>query len=258
MEAIFFFAIAIIIAISLIVSFFVNWPITFPIAVPVAIGYYFYRRRAKRLEAEKNERERLAALAERERKAEEKRKADAESLQRAELFLARLTRLILTHSIIDANVWMNQSYDPFFKTLSEVLRLSKRTLVIYGEQFDELSNLKRKTTFNDTTNHFARMAISRIEKMQIAGCVRIQAENIVSRKGAYADPFIIRLLASSSKRGESCSLFSDDRELRIRVRQVLTDSDLKEWEVVDVAELLDDCKNYCYAMTLEAYFGKGR
>ena len=129
----------------------------------------------------------------------------------------------LLHSflIIDSNIWMNSDYDSFFTLLARHLINQKKQLILYGQQFDEICNIKKKTKYGGKKNQRSRMAINRIDWLTESSLLRIEPITLDAEQGAYADPFIIKLLTKKASSGNQCSFLSDDKELRIRIREHL-------------------------------------
>jgi len=121
--------------------------------------------------------------------------------------------------VIDSNIWMSREYAVFFDILEEHLKNQSKCLTLYGPQFDEICNIKKNTDFGEDKNLLARMAIDRIDKLNEKGLLKIEPITIESERGAYADPLIIRLLAKITQTDTQAILLSDDKELRIRVRE---------------------------------------
>ena len=121
--------------------------------------------------------------------------------------------------ILDSNIWMNASLDEFFTRLSRELSRSSRQLVLFGPQFDEICNIKDRKPFASQKGRLARLALARIERMQMVGLLDVQAIDFETDKSAFADPKIVMLVSDLTKAGKDVFFVSDDRELRIRVRQ---------------------------------------
>lgn len=114
---------------------------------------------------------------------------------------------------------MNASLDEFFTRLSRELSRSSRQLVLFGPQFDEICNIKDRKPFASQKGRLARLALARIERMQMVGLLDVQAIDFETDKSAFADPKIVMLVSDLTKAGKDVFFVSDDRELRIRVRQ---------------------------------------
>ena len=79
----------------------------------------------------------------------------------------------------------------------------------------------------------SRVAIGRIEELQKLGLLRI--ENITLKaQNAYADSLIIQGAIEAVKTGRNTTVVTNDKELRIRLRQHLTDTGLDNWQIVDL------------------------
>ena len=143
--------------------------------------------------------------------------------------------------VIDSNIWMNEKYDALFNVLEKESVRTNYNLNMSGLQFDEIVNIKKNSEYGDDKSKRARLAINRIESFQKAGLLNIPQISIDSKKGAYADPVIVQVLTSQSRNGVECTLISDDMELRIRVRQHLTDNAKAVWKIVEIEDLLQGC-----------------
>ncbi len=171
-------------------------------------------------------------------------------VQEAEMFEARLTKYLTEVLVIDSNIWMNASYDDFFQTLTHICHNRKIQLNLFGTQFDEISNIKRSTKFGDSRNKRARHAIDRIEKLQKLGLLTVESITINSNKGAYADALIVKLLTTSTRSGKHCTFISDDKELRIRVRQHLSNLAEAHWQIVEIEDILHSCSAYIESLRI--------
>jgi len=149
--------------------------------------------------------------------------------------------------IIDSNIWMTEEYEVFFAALMAALKRSSKALFLYGPQFDEICNIKKCTAYGEPRNRRARCAISRIEALQNNGLLTIKPIGIESKEGAYADPLIIMLLRTNSRLGNPVTFISNDKELRIRARQILQDEQhgSANYRIYEGDDLIRLCTNYC-------------
>lgn len=208
--------------------------------------------RLKRDQAEENKRaaeERLKLEEKRNRQAEEQLKLEEESkreakeqLEREKLlkFQKQITAQIL---VLDSNIWMNgeSNSNAFFETLASICQEEQRTILMYGDQYDEICNIKKRRSEDETA---ARRAISRIDNFKEKGLVKIEDMKPDARPRAYADPVIVMRLTSQAKNGASCTLITNDTELRTRVRQLLEDSSASDWHVAGLEEFQKGCDAY--------------
>jgi len=145
--------------------------------------------------------------------------------------------------VIDSNIWMNPDYEDFFEVLSLASTKNDYVIELAGVQFDEIVNIKKKTNYDtDDVNRRARIAINRIEKLQKNKLLNISSVSVDAHQKAYADPTIVRLITEKSKKGLNCTFISDDKELRIRVRQHLIDLATSTWNIIEIEKLLPRCK----------------
>ena len=162
--------------------------------------------------------------------------AATKALQDTEVDLEK--KLIAEYLLIDSNIWMDEDYTKFFGFLLNLLKKNKIGLEMPNIQFDEIVNIKKKTTFGQPKNAKARIALSRIEDFQKERCLKIVPLQLESKPGAYADPELLKILIHLGKKYQSLVFISNDKELRIRARQfvdtecetnfiALGDSDIK-------------------------------
>lgn len=190
-----------------------------------------------------------AALNSSKKKEEERKMKEEEEKKRqkeyAEAELAKFKDWLTPVLVIDSNIWMNEKYESFFHCLRYVC-LNRHKIELFGVQFDEITNIKKSTNFGDERNRRARIAIERIETLQEEGSLTITPITMDASRRAYADPTIVKILAQKSEEGLRCTFISDDKELRVRVRQHLMNiessekssshpsADGRNWEIVDL------------------------
>ncbi|MCX8511436.1 MAG: hypothetical protein ORN83_06720, partial [Chthoniobacteraceae bacterium] len=145
--------------------------------------------------------------------------------------------------ILDSNIWMNPGYDPLFQALEDCLKAAHGTLTLYGPQFDEICNVKRKTAYGTPSNRGARCALNRIERMQTSNRLNIEPLSIDAEFKVYADPLIVKLIVTQTKQGTAVAFLSDDMELRIRVRGLASKGPGK-LRMIEGKDLLPMCRGY--------------
>jgi hypothetical protein len=148
------------------------------------------------------------------------------------------------HIIIDSNIWMNRAYDVFFVTLEKQLLNAGRVIELFGPQFDEICNIKKRTSFGGGQNSSARCAIGRIEDFQLKEILKIRPLSIDAKQGAYADPLIIKILLEHTNNDESAVLVTDDIELRIRTREFISEK-RNLCAILSGKELIEMSVDYC-------------
>jgi len=148
----------------------------------------------------------------------------------------QIEQLVQRTAILDSNIWMNPELDAFFRRLRTRLNESSRTLTLFGPQFDEMCNIKDREPFASKKGRLARLALSRIETLQELGMLRVDPLVLQADPKAYADPLILILIHQLTSKGEDVHFVSDDRELRIRVREFAKDD----------KGLLDVCTSDCF------------
>lgn len=226
------------------------WIIILPASIIITIGWLHNKiKNKKKLKAQREKAAREAAFARAREIIEaenEKEQQQRETIKKAKQFINKFKTLITECFIIDSNIWMDPNYDIYFDVLNLVCTHENYKIVLYGVQFDEIVNIKKKTKFNaenDDRNKRARLAIRRIELLQKQGLLDIRPITINAEPNAYADPLILKLILTSAKKQINGSLITNDKELRIRARQLLSDNAVTRWNVLGMEELLSGCKD---------------
>lgn len=163
-------------------------------------------------------------------------------LHHADTALAEAAAYLTPCVVIDTCIWMTEGYGLFFDTLDVLCRRANYRLMLFGPQFDEITSIKRLTAYEDRANVCARLAIDRIERLQKGGLLAITPVSIGTAPGADADPLIVELLSSQAERGVPCTFVSEDKELRIRVRQHLSNCAKAPWTIVEIDEFMPKCR----------------
>lgn len=135
------------------------------------------------------------------KKERERRRASAAEAER--LFQEDI---LPTFCIIDSNIWMNEDYEAFFAALQAVLKQGQKTLFLYGPQFDEMCNIKKRTEYGKDRNRRARYAINRIEALQKDRLLTIKPIDVDAKAGAYADPPNHQAASRQYSARQPCSL----------------------------------------------------
>ncbi len=185
---------------------------------------------------------------ERKRQEEEQRRRQVEEQRRRiiEQTNEYFENFILKGRILfDSNIWMNRGYDAFFLTLQDQIQRVQSKIELYGPQFDEICNIKKRTKYNSYKNASARCAINRIEELQMKDLLQIKPLTIEPDEGAYADPLIIKLILKLINNNEKVVLISDDIELRIRMRGLLPNDKRANCVVLPGQELINKSIEYC-------------
>ena len=210
-----------------------------------------------RKEKEQNlrqERQRQEQEAQKERQRQEQeaqKKRELAVKNEAERVVEKFSKYLTPCFIIDSNIWMNEDYESFFNLLIFLCRRHAYKLKLFGPQFDEISNIKKTSKYETAKNKRARLAISRIERFQKARCLSILPITIDAKPGAYADPLIVELITNQTRNGVECTFISDDKELRILVRQYLLDNSRAKWKIVEIDSLKSDCESFWLASKLK-------
>src|SRR5690606_11832445 len=119
-----------------------------------------------------------------------------------------------------------------------------------------ITNLKRSKKFGSPQNARARIAINRIELLQTSGRLQITGVLDNARRDAYADPWLVRLVVRAVDENRAVVLLSDDRELRVRLRQRLQDRNAENWEIVGLDEIAHDLHVFFAAEQVTPVNGK--
>ncbi|MDZ4404980.1 PIN domain-containing protein [Prosthecobacter sp.] len=144
--------------------------------------------------------------------------------------------------MVDSNIWMNREYEAFFGALRLAALEAKRQVVLPGVQFDEICNIKNRTGYEDQKNKRARLAINRIEKAQKEKWLRIDSISTNADKRAYADPIVAKIVRDALKLDQQVYFFSDDIELRIRIREQNHDIEPTRLGIYEIQEILAGCE----------------
>lgn len=142
----------------------------------------------------------------------------------------RLQNLNSNVLIIDSNIWMNKDYDWFFMLCTSAAS-PKKPLRMFGVQFDEICNLKKKRRFGSDGSSAARLAINRIEIFQKADLLRIASIGVEAQGRAYADPVLIRSAIKTGLQANGFAFLTNDREMRIRVRELAAEAGMRNASV---------------------------
>lgn len=126
--------------------------------------------------------------------------------------------LKVDYLLIDSNIWMSYDAKELIDFILKFLIQSRLVIEMPNVQFDEIINLKN-LPFDNPKSKKARTALHRIEEFQKAKCLEIVPLELDSKKGAYADPEIIRIILKMNENVKTMTFVSNDRELRIRIRQ---------------------------------------
>jgi hypothetical protein len=170
-----------------------------------------------------------------------------EAISRLNECREKLSKLYyFSETILDSNIWMNNAYEPLFESLIFILSQEKKQVKLYGAQFDEICAVKKRSAFGSSKSAGARCALSRIERMQTLGLLRIEPLTIDAGGGGYADPLIVKLIVSHTRSGSHVCFVSDDVELRIRVRGLAGNSS-GFLTLIEGNELVEPSRLFCIA-----------
>lgn len=136
--------------------------------------------------------------------------------------------------LLDSNIWMGEKYTDLFNNLEFHLDTLKGKISVPEVQFNELVKLK-DLDFENKKSKLARMALSRIERLQRRGAADIISSGKFGSNSTYADPEIVKIMESSTDSAAFSTLVTDDTELRIRVLSLKKDT-------IDVFSGLDFAK----------------
>lgn len=133
--------------------------------------------------------------------------------------------------IIDSNIWMlefieNSEIMPnlIHSNLEELLVKLKKFIEMPGFQFDEICKTKNK----EGVESKAKLAMLRIENLQTKGLLKILNLKSKPVEDSYADPKLIELILRKAKENKSIGFFTNDIDLRVRLRGVASSYNLPE------------------------------
>lgn len=177
-----------------------------------ALAMLFHKRRRDRLAAEA---QRLTAE---EQAEQDRRRLEGERAQ-ARRYRAKLDALIAASDrvYLDTNVWMNAEYVPNLELLLEALAAQERRIGIHERAFDEIVNLK--DTGGRIRAFRGRSALRLIEDWQKRGTLHVVPTPGDGARWHY-DRVLLRLVTEDRKAGRRVLVATDDRELRIRLREL--------------------------------------
>ncbi len=139
--------------------------------------------------------------------------------------------------VLDSYVWMSSDAASLFDAIEFVAAARQRVLVMPRDQFDELCNARRGVGAMAGSSD-AKLALTRIEKLQSLGLLHIESVGISSTPKVSSEPTVLVALVEVAARRTRVTLISQDEELRIRARSLLSDRASGEWEVLDLSEPL--------------------
>ncbi|GHT36730.1 hypothetical protein FACS189427_08840 [Planctomycetales bacterium] len=131
------------------------------------------------------------------------------------------------------------------------MRENSIKLTLFAPQFDEICNIKKKLSYEKSGNKRARLAINRIENFQKDDLIMIAPITIDAAPGVYADPLIVKLFIKAAKKGQKCNFISDDKELRIRIREHLRKNAMDEFQIIELKEFDWDSIAALFDMTVQ-------
>lgn len=122
--------------------------------------------------------------------------------------------------ILDTCIWENaENYSYFFDILLQEAIKQEFKITILADIYTEISNHAHSD--NAKKQASARIAYRTIEKFIDAHCVSIEGaalQNDLKHAKVYADASIRKFAIESAKKGYICTILTDDRDLRIRVK----------------------------------------
>ena len=122
--------------------------------------------------------------------------------------------------ILDTCVWENaEKYSDFFDMLLQEAIKQEFKITILADIYTEISNHAHSDNAEKQAN--ARIAYRTIEKFIDAHCVSIEdaaLQNDLKHTKVYADASIRKFAIESAKKGYICTILTDDRDLRIRMK----------------------------------------
>lgn len=161
----------------------------------------------------------------------------------SEKFFLQFMDYLTPYLVIDSSIWMHAEYSSFFVILEAACRRKNYTLELYVPQFDEISTYKNVSAISANGDRMADIAMDRIEHLQKKGFLSIKpfAHALTDEMSEYHVMNI--LLSDNINNGVECTFFSEDKEIRIRARQFLADCEATNWRIVDIEDILGDCRH---------------
>jgi hypothetical protein len=137
--------------------------------------------------------------------------------------------------VIDSNVWMTEKYEDFFNVLCWLGKQGygakpSRRLTLPRVQFDEICLKKLNTEYGTLANKAARIALSRIEHLQVEKLLLVQAG--CEARQEHGDPALLVIMSSMAADGTLIRFISEDVELRIRAREILGKYPSPQWKLL--------------------------
>jgi hypothetical protein len=173
-------------------------------------------------------------------KAEAKRRARILGI--ADGFLRDAREMLTPCLVIDSSIWMSVAYEAFFAALKILCVEANYVLPLSRAQFDDMAGLRATVASNGSSDADCRLAFSRIEALQKLGLLRMEPLPHTSAPSDASEPLIVRILAAWAAAGKSCTYISDDKELRVRVREFLSHDAQIPWRVVEMEAIMPSCR----------------
>lgn len=135
--------------------------------------------------------------------------------------------------IIDTNIWLGYSeFKCFWEQLAFCCLKNQRQVIIPVEVYDEIINLA-KGSKDRNTRYNARQAKNLLFELDNKKLLSIYNLGHTRNKASYADPVLIRVCKAIITAGHDCYLFTNDKDLIIRTRQ-LVNRDAEHCKVLSV------------------------
>ena len=208
------------------------WYIVIPVVIIIGIIIYICCKEADRNEAERNVEE-AKRRAEEKRRQAEKRKQDIMKTgffnieyrgnisQGVNDTFALLDEITKYPFIIDTNIWLGYSeFKCFWEHLAYCCVKNHRQVMIPVEVYDEIINLAKGSKDSDT-RYNARQAKNLLFELDNKKLLSVYNLGHTRNKASYADPVLIRVCKAIIAAGHDCYLFTNDKDLIIRTRQLI-------------------------------------
>lgn len=135
--------------------------------------------------------------------------------------------------IIDTNIWLGYSeFKCFWEQLAYCCVKNRRQVIIPVEVYDEIINLA-KGSKDSNTRYNARQAKNLLFELDNKKLLSVYNLGHTRNKASYADPVLIRVCKAIITAGHDCYLFTNDKDLIIRTRQ-LVNRDAEHCKVLSV------------------------
>lgn len=170
--------------------------------------------------------------------AEQRRHVEEQKTEDRKNNLARNLQSCAGILLLDTCVWENAEYSDLFDTLQSMCVEQNRKISILREVYLEIIN--HGNTEDAEAQARSRAAKRFIERLITNDCVNIEDDaisNTEKHNQVYADPAMLKFALTCAEKGSECTIITDDRDLRIRIKSQLNkikSSSVKIYSVDDL------------------------